>query len=99
MATLTIYAMPLLQNIKQSCLQRSAIAKTVNEDKNLRSLLTASALPPAEAKILMAYILEKHYQLPRTALLSRDEMFLNAPALADWKEIEGKRLNGSLLPI
>jgi len=42
----------------------------------------------------MAYILEKHYQLPRSALLSRDELELNDIALEDWKKLESKRLQG-----
>jgi release factor glutamine methyltransferase len=66
----------------------------VSEDLSLRSLLRDSALSPAEAKILMAYILEKHYQLPRSALLSRDDMLLHTKAMADWKALETKRLNG-----
>ena len=42
----------------------------------------------------MAYVLEKHYQLPRSALLSRDELELNEIALEDWKKLESKRLQG-----
>jgi len=42
----------------------------------------------------MAYILEKYYQLPRSALLSRDDMLLHTKAMADWKELETKRLSG-----
>jgi release factor glutamine methyltransferase len=42
----------------------------------------------------MAHVLEKHYQLPRSALLSRDELELNEIALEDWKKLESKRLQG-----
>ena len=42
----------------------------------------------------MAYVLEKHYQLPRSALLSRDDMILNAQAMSDWKALETRRLHG-----
>ncbi len=66
----------------------------MSQDSSLRSLLSASALVTAEAKILMAYILGKYYQLPRSALLSRDDMLLNTEAMKDWKELEEKRLNG-----
>jgi len=66
----------------------------VTEDLSLRALLRDSVLSPTEAKILMAYILEKHYQLPRSALLSRDDMLLHTEAMADWKELETKRLSG-----
>ncbi|MEA9600915.1 peptide chain release factor N(5)-glutamine methyltransferase [Polynucleobacter sp. MG-28-Ekke-A2] len=61
---------------------------------SLRSLLSDSALSPAEAKILMAYVIEKHYQLPRSALLSRDDLELNAKALEEWKILESKRIQG-----
>lgn len=44
--------------------------------------------------MLMAHVLERHYQLPRSALLSRDEMQLNPPALAQWKSLESRRIAG-----
>lgn len=61
---------------------------------SLRALLRDSALASTDAKVLMAYILEKHYQLPRSVLLSRDELELNDIALEDWKKLESKRLQG-----
>lgn len=61
---------------------------------SLRVLLSGSALASADAKVLMAYVLEKHYQLPRSALLSRDELELNDIALEEWKKLESKRLQG-----
>ena len=42
----------------------------------------------------MAYVLDKHYQLPRSTLISRDEMELNAPALEEWRSLESRRLSG-----
>lgn len=66
----------------------------MNEDLSIRALLSASALTASEAKILMAHILEKHYQLPRSALLSRDDMLLSEEAMAEWKALENSRLNG-----
>ena len=42
----------------------------------------------------MAYILEKHYQLPRSALLSRDDLELSDIALDEWKVLESKRIQG-----
>ena len=42
----------------------------------------------------MAYILEKYYKLPRSAILSRDDMLLHTEAMADWKVLETKRLSG-----
>lgn len=61
---------------------------------SLRDLLRSSTLPQSEARLLLAHVLDKHYQLPRSALLSRDDMELNAIALADWRLLETKRLNG-----
>ena len=66
----------------------------MSEDLSLRNLLGASTLAPSEAKILMAHVLEIHYQLPRSALLSRDDMLLNIEALSDWKALEARRLHG-----
>jgi release factor glutamine methyltransferase len=51
-------------------------------------------LASAEAKILMAYVIEKHYQLPRSALLSRDDLELNSKAFDEWKSLESKRIQG-----
>ena len=66
----------------------------MSQDFSLRSLLSASPLPLNEARILMANVLDRHYQLPRSALLSRDDMELNANALEDWKVLELRRLQG-----
>jgi len=66
----------------------------MSADLSLRSLLSASLLPGNEARILMAHVLEQHYQLPRSALLSRDEMVLNPEALKQWQELESKRIAG-----
>lgn len=86
--------MPLHLSIKQSYWPHSATTKAVNTEFSLRALLSASAVAPAEAKILMAYILEKYYELPRSALLSRDELELNGNAFEEWKNLESKRLQG-----
>jgi release factor glutamine methyltransferase len=61
---------------------------------SLRDLLRNSTLPQSEARLLLAHVLNKHYQLPRSALLSRDDMELSVIALADWKLLESKRLHG-----
>ena len=42
----------------------------------------------------MAHVLDKHYQLPRSTLISRDEMELSEPALEEWNSLESRRLNG-----
>jgi release factor glutamine methyltransferase len=64
---------------------------------SLRELLRSSTLPQSEARLLLGHILGKHYQLPRSALLSRDDMELSAYALADWRLLESKRLQGEPL--
>jgi release factor glutamine methyltransferase len=42
----------------------------------------------------MAHVLEKHYQLPRSALLSRDDMVLSSEANLQWQSLQSKRLAG-----
>ena len=66
----------------------------MSHDLSLRSLLSSSLLPTSEAHVLMAHVLEKHYQLPRSALLSRDEMELSSEAILQWQALQSKRLAG-----
>jgi release factor glutamine methyltransferase len=42
----------------------------------------------------MAYVLDKHLQLPRSTLISHDEMELDELALEEWQSLESRRLNG-----
>lgn len=63
-------------------------------DLSLRTLLSGSSLPQNEARILLASVLEKHYQLPRSALLSRDDMTLNPAALNEWMHCNSRRIAG-----
>lgn len=62
--------------------------------QSLPELISSCALPANEARILLAYLLEKHYQLPRSALLSRDDMMLNAVAQEEWRRLVSRRVNG-----
>lgn len=62
--------------------------------QSLRELIINCALPANEARILLAHLLEKHYQLPRSALLSRDDMTLNAVAQKEWESLTSKRVSG-----
>lgn len=62
--------------------------------QSLRELISSCTLPANEARILLAYLLEKHYQLPRSALLSRDDMSLNEPAFQEWENLVSRRANG-----
>jgi release factor glutamine methyltransferase len=66
----------------------------MSESRSLRALLSNCALPANEARILLAHLLEKHYQLPRSALLSRDDMSLNEGALVEWEALVSRRLYG-----
>jgi len=66
----------------------------MSASKPLRALISDCALPANEARILLAYLLEKHYQLPRSALLSRDDMSLNEQALQEWEGIVSRRVGG-----
>ena len=60
----------------------------------LREFISNCALPANEARILLVHILEKHYQLPRSALLSRDDMTLHEQAFQEWESIVSRRVNG-----
>ena len=62
--------------------------------QSLRELISNCELPANEARILLAHLLEKHYQLPRSALLSRDDMSLNEQASLEWKSLVSRRILG-----
>ena len=62
--------------------------------QSLRELINSCTLPANEARILLAHLLEKHYQLPRSALLSRDDMSLNEQAFQEWENLVSRRVNG-----
>ncbi|QWE18809.1 peptide chain release factor N(5)-glutamine methyltransferase [Polynucleobacter corsicus] len=62
--------------------------------QSLRELISSCELPANEARILLAHILEKHYQLPRSALLSRDGMGLNEQAFGEWENLVSRRVLG-----
>jgi release factor glutamine methyltransferase len=62
--------------------------------QSLCELINNCALPANEARILLAHLLEKHYQLPRSALLSRDDMSLSEPAFQEWKSLVSRRALG-----
>jgi len=66
----------------------------MSQDSSLSSLLSSSLLQPNEARILMAHVLEKHYHLSRSALLSRDDMELSSEAMKQWEMLQSKRMAG-----
>jgi len=70
----------------------------MSAEHSIRALLSASPLAPNEARILLSHVIDKHYQLSRSALLSQDDLVLNPIALSDWKTLESKRLAGEPIP-
>ncbi|WP_114651674.1 peptide chain release factor N(5)-glutamine methyltransferase [Polynucleobacter necessarius] len=63
-------------------------------NQSLRELISKCALPANETRILLAHLLEKHYQLSRSALLSRDDMSLDEQAFQEWESLVSRRVNG-----
>ncbi len=63
-------------------------------NQSLRELISNCVLPANETRILLAHLLEKRYQLPRSALLSRDDMHLNEQAFQEWESLVSRRIDG-----
>jgi len=62
--------------------------------KTLRSVLNETRLPKNEARVVLAHLLETHLQLPRSALLTQDDMALSDAFVAEWVLLEQRRLQG-----
>lgn len=60
----------------------------------LRSLLNETGLPKNEARMVLAHLLEIHLQLPKSALLTQDDMALSDAFIAEWVLLEQRRLQG-----
>jgi release factor glutamine methyltransferase len=60
----------------------------------LRSVLNETGLPKNEARMVLAHLLETHLQLPKSALLTHDEMELSDAFLSEWQSLEQRRLDG-----
>jgi release factor glutamine methyltransferase len=60
----------------------------------LRSLLHETGLPKNEARLVLAHLLETHLQLPKSALLTHDEIELSDAFLQEWQLLEQRRLDG-----
>jgi release factor glutamine methyltransferase len=60
----------------------------------LRSLLNETRLPKNEARMVLAHLLEIQLQLPRSALLTQDEMVLSDAFVAEWVLLVQRRLQG-----
>jgi release factor glutamine methyltransferase len=63
----------------------------------LRSLLNETRLPKNEARMVLAHLLETHLQLPKSALLTQDDMALNDAFVKEWALLEQHRLDGEPL--
>jgi release factor glutamine methyltransferase len=62
--------------------------------KTLRSVLNETRLLKNEARVVLAHLLETHLQLPRSALLTQDDMALSDAFVAEWVLLEQRRLQG-----
>jgi release factor glutamine methyltransferase len=60
----------------------------------LRSLLNETRLPKNEARLVLAHLLEIHLQLPKSALLTQDDMALSDAFVVEWVLLEQRRLDG-----
>ena len=60
----------------------------------LRSLLRETSLPKNEARMVLAHLLDIHLQLPKSALLTQDEMVLSDAFVAEWVLLVQRRLQG-----
>jgi len=60
----------------------------------LRSLLHETSLPKNEARLVLAHLLEIHLQLPKSALLTHDDMNVSDAFLQEWYLLERRRLDG-----
>jgi release factor glutamine methyltransferase len=60
----------------------------------LRSLLNETRLPKNEARMVLAHLLEIHLQLPKSALLTQDDMALSDAFIEEWVLLEQRRLQG-----
>ena len=60
----------------------------------LRSLLNETSLPKNEARVVLAHLLEIYLQLPKSALLTHDEIELSDAFLQEWQLLEQRRLDG-----
>jgi len=60
----------------------------------LGSLLNITRLPKNEARAVLAYLLEIHLQLPKSALLTHDGIEVSDAFAQEWYLLEQRRLNG-----
>lgn len=61
---------------------------------SIKELLSNTALEKVDAKVLLADLIEKHLQWPKSALISKDTDALPEHLLAEWQRLESRRLAG-----
>jgi len=60
----------------------------------IRSILQATPLDRVDAKVLLYYLMDLHYQWPRSFLISHDQDDLTESFIKDWILLETKRQEG-----
>jgi len=60
----------------------------------IQELLKKSTLDKVDAKVLLAHLINKHLNWPKSALISRDTDVLPKPLLEEWTLLEKQRFEG-----
>jgi release factor glutamine methyltransferase len=61
---------------------------------SIKELLVKTQLEKIDAKVLLAHLVEKYLQWPKSALISKDTDALPENLLAEWQSLESRRLAG-----
>ena len=60
----------------------------------IRTLLSETSLDKVDAKVLLAHLINKHLNWPKSAMISRDTDALPKPLLEEWTALEKQRAEG-----
>ena len=60
----------------------------------IKELLAASTLNKVDAKVLMAHLIQKHLNWPKSALISKDTDELPQALITEWQSLEARRAIG-----
>lgn len=60
----------------------------------IKELLAASTLDKVDAKVLMAHLIQKYLNWPKSSLISRDKDPLPDALIREWQALEERRQNG-----
>ncbi len=82
--------MHCLPNTKLSCWPAWVIFKV----STIQELLKKSTLDKVDAKALLAHLIQKHLNWPKSALISRDTDALPKPLLEEWTALKKQRAEG-----